>query len=157
MPSHWSRANPVDMLGNASVKEYCQVVDICVNAPEINSLLILLTPQAMIDPTAVANALLDKIKAIPFPVLTSWVGGPSVEGGREGFNHDGIPTLDTPERAIRAFANLWHYSRNLELLQQIPSRLPRGSTLTAREHVRSFRTGWNAKKKSSLRLSQKRF
>ena len=155
LPSHWSRANPVDMLGDASVKEYCQVVDICVNAPEINSLLILLTPQAMIDPTAVANALLDKIKAIPFPVLTSWVGGPSVEGGREVFNHDGIPTVDTPERAIRAFANLWHYARNLELLQQIPSRLSRRLDVDHQRARTLIRHGMERKEKILTEVESK--
>ena len=155
LPSHWSRANPVDMLGDASVKEYCQVVDICANAPEINSLLILLTPQAMIDPTAVANALLDKIKAIPFPVLTSWVGGPSVEGGREVFNHNGIPTVDTPERAIRAFANLWHYSRNLELLQQIPSQLPRRLDVDRQRARTLIRNGMERKEKILTEVESK--
>jgi acetyltransferase len=155
LPSHWSRANPVDMLGDASVKEYCQVVDICVKAPEINSLLILLTPQAMIDPTAVANALLDKIKAIPFPVITSWAGGPSVEGGREVFNHDGIPTVDTPERAIRAFANLWHYSRNLELLQQIPSRLPRRLDVDRQRARTLIRHGMERKEKILTEVESK--
>ena len=155
LPSHWSRANPVDMLGDASIRKYCQVVDICANAPEINGLLILLTPQAMIDPTEAANALSDRIKTIPFPVLTSWIGGPRVEGGREVFNCNAIPTFDTPERAIRAFANLWHYAKNIEMLQQIPSRLPRRLDFDSNKAGAIIRQGMERKEKILTEVESK--
>jgi acetyltransferase len=125
LPPHWSRGNPIDILGDAAVDEYYKVVAICENAPEVNGLLVILVPQAMIDPVEVANAICDQIKDRPFPVLTSWVGGPLAERGRAVFHRAGIPTFDTPERAVRAFTNLWRYARNVELLQQIPSGLPR--------------------------------
>ena len=125
LPPHWSRGNPIDILGDSGVEEYCKVVAICEDAPEVNGLLVILVPQAMIDPVEVANAICDQIKDRPFPVLTSWIGGPLAEHGRAVFHRAGIPTFDTPERAVRAFTNLWRYAQNIELLQQIPSGLPR--------------------------------
>lgn len=124
LPPHWSRDNPIDILGDAAVNEYRKVVAICKDAPEINGLLVILVPQAMIDPVEVANAICEQIKDRSFPVLTSWIGGPLAERGRTVFHRAGIPTFDTPERAVRAFTNLWRYARNIELLQQIPSGLP---------------------------------
>jgi acetyltransferase len=125
LPPHWSRGNPIDILGDAAVDEYRKVVAICEDAPEINGLLVILVPQAMIDPVEVANAICDQIKDRPFPVITSWIGGPLAERGRTVFHRAGIPTFDTPERAVRAFTNLWRYASNIELLQEIPSGLPR--------------------------------
>jgi len=40
------------------------------------------------------------------------------------FIQAGIPTFDTPERAVRAFMDIHRFSKNIEMLQQIPSRLP---------------------------------
>jgi acetyltransferase len=125
LPPHWSRGNPIDILGDAAVDEYRKVVAICEDAPEINGLLVILVPQAMIDPVEVANAICDQIKDRPFPVITSWIGGPLAERGRTVFHRAGIPTFDTPERAVRAFTNLWRYASNIELLREIPSGLPR--------------------------------
>ena len=125
LPPHWSRGNPIDILGDSAVDEYCKVVAICEDAPEVNGLLVILVPQAMIDPVEVANAICGQIKDRPFPVLTSWIGGPLAERGRAVFHRAGIPTFDTPERAVRAFTNLWRYARNIELLHEIPSGLPR--------------------------------
>jgi acetyltransferase len=124
LPPHWSRSNPIDILGDAAVDEYRKAVAIFEEAPGVNGLLVILVPQAMIDPVEVANAVCDQIKDRPFPVLTSWIGGPLAERGRAVFHRAGVPTFDTPERAVRAFTNLWRYARNIELLQQIPSGLP---------------------------------
>jgi acetyltransferase len=60
-----------------------------------------------------------------------------VEKGREIFNRTGIPTFDTPERAVRAFMDLYHYSKNIELLQEIPSKLP-GKLEFDRERARNL-------------------
>jgi acetyltransferase len=48
-----------------------------------------------------------------------------MQTGRDIFNQAGIPTFDTPERAVRAFMDIYRFSKNIEMLQQIPSRFPR--------------------------------
>ena len=47
------------------------------------------------------------------------------EKGRAIFIQEGIPTFDTPERAVRAFLNLYRYSKNIKILQEIPPNLPK--------------------------------
>ena len=76
----------------------------------------------MIDPAEVAQSVTDLVKDQSVPVITSWMGGPRIEKGREVFNRAGIPTFDTPERAVRAFMDLYRHRRNTELLQEIPSK-----------------------------------
>jgi len=120
LPAHWSKANPVDVLGDATAERYRKAVEICMAAPEVKALLLMLSPVAMTRPSDIAEAIIDAVKGKDFPVFTAFIGGFDVEIARELFNQAGIPTFDTPERAIRAFNNLHIYSKNLELLQEIP-------------------------------------
>jgi len=124
LPGHRSQSNPIDISDDASPQLYEKVVEICMNAQEVNGLLIMLAPHVMVDPAEVAQKVADLLKKRTCSVITSWVGGLDVEKGREIFKQAGIPTFDTPERAVRAFIDIYHYSRNIEMLQEIPSKLP---------------------------------
>jgi len=125
LPSGWSRTNPVDILGDASPERYERAVNICLKDPEVNGLLIILAPQALTRPTEVAESLAGFIKVKTHPIFVSWMGGKLMEMGRDIFNRAGVPTFDTPERAVRAFMDLYQYSKNLKMLQEIPPKFAR--------------------------------
>ena len=124
LPKHWSRGNPIDILGDADAERYVQAVS-SLDKKEVDGLLIILNPQAMTDPGEVAERLTNVLAKKPFPVLTSWMGGQGVEKGIEIFNNARIPTYDTPEDAIKSFMYLHRYAKNLEKLTEIPARAPR--------------------------------
>lgn len=124
LPPYWSKRNPIDMLGEATPELYREVVRICLRAVEVNGILILSAPQALTDTAAAAAALVDLIRDSHIPVITSWIGGAEMQKGRDTFNRASVPTFDTPERAVRAFIDIYRYSKNIELLQEIPSRFP---------------------------------
>ena len=124
LPSNWSRSNPLDILGDASAERFVQAARILIDARESDGLLIMLAPRNMTGPTRVAQALVDLLKGQSFPVFTAWLGGTDVAEGRAVFNRSGIPTFDSPERAVRAFMDLCQYTRNIEMLHQIPAKLP---------------------------------
>jgi acetyltransferase len=124
LPPHWSRSNPVDILGDADAQRYAGAAEILMSAKEVDGMLVMLAPQAIADPTGVASFLAERLKNHSYPVFTAWLGGSDVEAGRALFRKAGIPTFDSPERAVRAFMDLYHYSRNIEMLQQIPEKLP---------------------------------
>jgi acetyltransferase len=123
LPPAWSHANPVDILGDASAERYVSIVDCCFNSREFDGMLLIHNPQATTDPTEVAKTLIAALKRKPYPVFTVWMGGVDVEKGRDTLNKAGFPTYDTPERAVRAFTYLYHYGRNLEMLQEVPPKL----------------------------------
>src|SRR4029079_9315964 len=50
-------------------------------------------------------------------------GGGAVEPGRQILNQSGIPTYDSPDRAIRAFMYLVSYRRNREILYETPRQI----------------------------------
>jgi acetyltransferase len=125
LPPYWSNRNPIDILGDASADLYRQVVKICIQAKEVDGLLIMSAPQALSDSSETALGLVDLIKNQPIPIITAWVGGADMQKGRDLFNQAGIATFDTPERAVRAFMDIYRFSQNIEMLQQIPSRFSR--------------------------------
>ena len=116
----WSRTNPIALLRAATPQQYVEVVKLCIQAPEIDGLLLLSSPVGIYDCTAIAGPLVTLLETTPFPVFTAWLGGMTIDASREIFNRHGIVTYDTPERAVRAFVNLYQYGRNMEALQQIP-------------------------------------
>jgi len=125
LPPLWSRSNPIDILGDASPQRFADAIKICVAAKEFNGVLVILSPQAMTDPTAVAEMLASSFQNKRYPLFTAWMGGVDVAKGKEILNQAGIPTYETPEEAIRAFFYMVDYSRNLKTLQEIPPKLPR--------------------------------
>jgi acetyltransferase len=124
LPPFWSRANPVDILGDATPDHYRKVVEACVRDSNAHGVLILLTPQAMTDPTETARQLAPFAHTPGKPVLASWMGGSAVRTGRDILSTAGIPTFDSPEAATRAFVHMVEYRRNQELLYETPAALP---------------------------------
>ncbi len=124
LPPFWSHANPVDVLGDATPERYRQAVEVCSRDPNVQGLLVLLTPQAMTDPTATARELTPFARLEHKPILAVWMGGESVAAGQQALNRAGIPTFSSPEAAIRAFLHMVQYRRNQELLYETPAALP---------------------------------
>jgi acetyltransferase len=120
LPPFWSRANPIDILGDATPERYRQAVEICARDPGVDGLLVLLTPQAMTDPTETARKLLPLSRSGQKPILASWMGGAEVREGRRVLNMAGFPIFDSPEAAIQAFLHMVQFRRNQELLYETP-------------------------------------
>ena len=63
------------------------------------------------------------------PTSRCWPPGWAAAWSAEGvqmLNEAGIPTYNTPEKAVRAFMHLVSYARNLEILHETPTRHPAG-------------------------------
>ncbi len=121
LPPHWSHANPIDILGDATSERYQNALKICLNDDHIDGVLVILTPQAMTNPTQVAECIIEGAKTSKKPVLASWTGGAKVQEGRELFANSNVAHFSTPEVAVDAFSFLTHYAQNQILLKQIPS------------------------------------
>lgn len=123
LPKHWSHGNPIDILGDASSERYVQAVEACQNDPQFDAILVLLTPQAMTDPVAVAEALIAFVARTPHckPLFTAWLGESLVQAARDRFSAHKIPTFHTPEAAVEACSFLSAYHQNQQLLMQVPA------------------------------------
>jgi len=125
LPRFWNRNNPIDILGDATAKRYSDVIQTCVASKNFDGILVMFVPQAVVTAEAVADAMIEAQKKTKIPLIACWMGGRDVAPAIERLNLSGIPTYDTPERAVRAFGFLVQYVRNLELLQEVPERFLR--------------------------------
>lgn len=123
LPQHWPRANPVDILGDAGPERYGKAVELCLADPAIDGLLVMLTPQAMTDPLACAEAVAAAAAGQNKPVLACWMGQVQVAAARDLLTHRRIPNFALPEAAVEAFSYLASYQHNQQLLLQVPAPL----------------------------------
>ncbi|MGN6554342.1 MAG: acetate--CoA ligase family protein, partial [Verrucomicrobiota bacterium] len=121
LPATWSHNNPVDIIGDAGPELYARAVDITAKDPNTDGLLVILTPQAMTDPTATAEELKPFGHIEGKPIIASWMGAGEVEKGEDILNEARIPTFKYPDRAARAFQFMWRYSQNLKALYETPA------------------------------------
>jgi acetyltransferase len=130
LPAAWSHNNPIDVLGDASPERYAKAVEIAAKDPNSDGLLVVLTPQAMTDPTQIAEHLKPYAKLEGKPILASWMGGADVAAGIGILNQAKIPTFQFPDTAVRAFTYMWRWAYNLKGLYETPS-LPEDSAESA--------------------------
>jgi acetyltransferase len=124
LPPAWSHGNPIDILGDADPNRYARAVEIALADPGSDGLLVILTPQAMTDPTGTAQRLRELAERTDKPLVASWMGGEDVADGEALLNGAGIATNEYPDAAARLFNDLWRYNDNLRGLYETPSLLP---------------------------------
>ncbi len=125
LPPCWSRHNPVDILGDAAADRYGQTLEIILKEQDLHGLMVILAPQALTAPLAVAEHLAQVVKGRAIPIFAVWMGGRDVAAAIQFLNDAGIATYSTPERAVHAFAYIVQHTRNLAMAREIPPRLER--------------------------------
>ncbi|MEM7065638.1 MAG: bifunctional acetate--CoA ligase family protein/GNAT family N-acetyltransferase [Cyanobacteria bacterium P01_B01_bin.77] len=122
LPSHWSRQNPIDILGDATPERYGAALDVLAQEPNSDGLLVILTPQAMTEPTQTAVQLETRVNQWSHkPLLASWMGTETVAGGETKLNQSRVFTLPYPDAAAQVFTLMARYSDNLHALYETPS------------------------------------
>ncbi len=120
LPPAWSRGNPVDIVGDAPVSRYQDALRILLAAPEVDGVLFMHAPTAIVPAYDIAAACLPLVARCRKTVLACWLGDPSVASARASFSAGGVPCFDTPERGITAWLHLASYARNQAALQELP-------------------------------------
>jgi acetyltransferase len=137
LPAHWSLGNPIDILGDAPPDRYQKALEVCLQAPEVSGVVMILSPQAMTDPTAVAQEIIQELALQAKPIFAVWMGAQDVAEGIRILNEGGIPTFQTPEEAIDTFMQMYSYTKNLALLQETPPQSPQDIQVNPKQ-ARSF-------------------
>lgn len=150
LPSHWSHQNPIDILGDASAERYAKAVELAIQDPATDGTLVILAPQAMTDPAAVAQQLAALPKGHAKPLLASWMGGAEVAPGEIILNQAGIPAYPYPDSAARVFQLMWRYSANLQALYETPSAFEIAVSAEARAHAAALIANCRARGRTLL-------
>jgi acetyltransferase len=120
----WSRANPVDIHGDATSEDYAKALEIVAADSRNDGILVTFSPQAGPGGTEVAQRVTAFAKLRNKPILASWMGGAGVADGADMLERAGIPTFAFPDDAARIFNLMWRYDANLRALFETPAALP---------------------------------
>lgn len=123
LPTNWSQANPVDIIGDAPPERYEKALAVCLNDKTIDGIIIILTPQAMTEPLNVAKIIVNAAQDSKKVLIACFMGGEHVSSARALLEENNIPMFQTPEAAIEAFSYLRNFALNQKLLLQAPEPL----------------------------------
>jgi acetyltransferase len=124
LPPTWSRANPVDLIGDADADRYAQAVEIVMQDDGVDAVLVAYCPTTIVSSAEAAQGVVRAVSgrggAAGKNVFACWLGAASVAEGRAQLAAAGVPDYETPERAVRAFMHLVRHRQNQDLLRETP-------------------------------------
>src|SRR5262245_42923312 len=127
LPPIWSRANPVDIAGDADATRYTAAFEALLEDRQNDAILVMNVPTALASADAAARSIAACAQTHrnsfirPKPVFAVWVG--SSEATTPIFEAAGIPSYATESDAVRGFMHLVHYREALDALMATPPSL----------------------------------
>ena len=105
--------NPIDVLGDAGAERYGFAMKTVLADPNVNSVVALLTPQAMTPIEQTAEAIHEAAEGSPKPILACMMGGRKMSVGDHFLDAHHIPSYAYPEQAVGALAAMVRYRQRL--------------------------------------------
>jgi acetyltransferase len=126
MSPGWSRANPVDIIGDSGPERYCHALTHLLASEASDALLVMYCPTALSSSEEVAGRVIETTKAQGGrkPVLTNWLGEGTVGAARRALDEAGMPTFATPGQAVSGFMHLVRHRRAVDELMRTPGEEP---------------------------------
>lgn len=126
LPPAANVTNPIDVLGDALADRYEFALNTVLDDPGVDIVLVLLTPQAMTQCAATAEAIIRIQKQKPQkPILACFMGAAKVAASIQVLRQGGIPQYSSPESAvktIKAFADYAAWRRQpLRVIPTLPA------------------------------------
>ena len=139
LPATWSHGNPIDIIGDAPPERYAAALEILARDPDSDGLLVILTPQAMTDPTTTAQQLVPFAQSAGKPVLASWMGGSDVATGERILQRGGHRDLPVPrQRGAHVHRARGRTARTSTSLYETPGLPPTGVRRPQRDQAREL-------------------
>jgi len=124
LPATWSKANPVDIIGDADAARYAAALEILLADRHNDALLVMNVPTALASATEAAEAVV-RIAARqreqqlrPKPVFAVWVGEDPAAAA--AFEAAAIPYFTNETDAVRGFMHLVRYREIIDSLMETP-------------------------------------
>ncbi len=113
LPAAANVYNPVDVIGDALADRYEHALKTVIADPNVNGLLVILTPQVYTQIEQTAEVIGRLSGTIDKPILACFMGEERVGPGIKILNNYHIPNYSFPERAVgslKAMADYWESS-----------------------------------------------
>ena len=112
LPAAANWHNPIDILGDALADRYEFALDVVLDDPNVDVVLVLLTPQAMTEPARTAEVIVKTARSKrKKPVLACFLGAAKVREGVEILRRGKIPPYDTTQGAVSTIKVMVDYVR----------------------------------------------
>jgi len=121
LPSNWSQANPVDIIGDAGAERYVAALRAVAADPGVDVVLAMNCPTALAAPADAAQGVVSVVDHGLIngkPVLATWLGEHAAAGARQMLNAAGVASVNTPSKAADAVEMLTRWHRASVLLQR---------------------------------------
>ncbi|WP_299132284.1 acetate--CoA ligase family protein [uncultured Amaricoccus sp.] len=145
MAPSWSRANPLDIIADASPERYLAALSAVAADDGVDVVLVMNCPSGLADSTEAARAVAGRVTKGMIgrkPVLSCWLGGTSAAAARGILRGAGVASYDNPATAAAAVGHLTNWGRAQAALSRVPDRAQEeaqsGTPADARERVRAI-------------------
>ena len=122
LPAHASKANPVDVLGDAGADTFSKAIMACATDENVDAIIAIFTTQGVSDPTEAARTLANVYDLKEKPILACWMGEADVFEAREILEEAGIPNYRYPESAVNVFAKMVEYNVIQGVFKELPEQ-----------------------------------
>jgi acetyltransferase len=128
LPSTWSKANPVDIVGDADAARYAAALEALLADTGNDAVLVLNVPTALASAAATADAVATVVRQYRAktlqakPVFAVWIGADSAVDS--AFEAAGVPAYPTEADAVRGFTHLVRWAQARDALMETPPSLP---------------------------------
>ena len=131
LPATWSRANPVDIIGDADAGRYGNALQALLEDDGNDAILVLNVPTALASSTEAAEQVAKVVathgtQGSGKPVFVSWVADDPASAAL--FEAAKIPHFATESKAVQGFMHFVRYREAQEALMVTPPAAPRGFT-----------------------------
>lgn len=106
LPPNATLFNPVDVIGDATSVRYAAVLEQAVRDPNVDGMLVILTPQALTDVQHTADTVIAASRKTDKPIIASFMGEARVHDAIEKLKGASVPNFSYPELAVKAFRRL---------------------------------------------------
>lgn len=158
LPEAWSRANPIDVVGDARPERFGAATRAALADGNVDALLVIHCPTAAATGIDIARAAIEAIETrdphIAKPVIACWMGTHNADAARSLFDAAGIPLFDNLDDAVRGFGYLLEARRGRDELMRAPAGVSVAEADRAR--ARAIITGARGEGRTMLTGSEAR-
>ena len=110
LPSYGNVGNPLDLVADSGVDAYRKAIDILMDAPEIDVLVIVVLMQTPPMDERIVHVLTKASDDRRKPIVTISIGGTYTEAYRKILERNGVPSYNSPGAAVKAVERFVTYS-----------------------------------------------
>lgn len=121
LPEEASFANPVDILGDAKSDRYAYAIETVLDDINVDSVVVLLTPQLMTDIEGTANTMVEIVKKTSKPIYACFLGGKEIKSGFRILAENNLPWFNDVQEAMHLISKLADFEIKKDLNKIVDS------------------------------------